>query len=189
MKLSSLALSAVCASVLLAGPALAGQTSPSPVPVVDAAAKATAVTVTATIAAVDARNHVITLKGSEGNEFAVRTGSAVKLGGIQVGDTVDATYVHAVALDFQKGDGIRMEAKNVTAQGSLPDAAALKRTTVVSNIWAMNAARGTVTVLGPYGHLTEVHLKDPALLDGVKVGDQMKITYTQAVATSVVKKA
>ncbi len=71
----------------------------------------------------------------------------------------------------------------------MPGAAALERTTVVTNIWAIDEAKGNVTVLGPYGHLAEVHLKDPALLTGVKVGDQMKITYTQAVATEVVKKA
>ena len=53
----------------------------------------------------------------------------------------------------------------------------------------MDPAQGTVTVLGPYGHLSEVHLKDPAQLNGVKVGDQMKVTYTRAFATALVKKA
>ncbi len=37
-------------------------------------------------------------------------------------------------------------------------------------------------VRGPCGHFTEVFLKDPTLLSGVKVGDQMQITCTQAVA-------
>jgi Cu/Ag efflux protein CusF len=189
MKLNHLSLAAVCACVLFAGSASAQQPASSPVQVLDAAAKASATTVTAVVAALDARNHIVTLKAEDGNEFAVHAGGAVKLGGIAVGDTVAATYIHAVALDFQKGDGIRMEAKSLKADGNLAEGAALKRTTLVTNIWGMNASRGTVTVLGPYGHLTEVHLKDPALLSGVKVGDQMKITYTQAVATSVVKKA
>jgi len=59
---------------------------------------------------------------------------------------------------------------------------------MVSNIWAIDQAKGTVTVRGPFGHFTEVKLKDPALLNGVKVGDQMKMTITQALATSVVRK-
>lgn len=196
MKSDYLALSALCAALAFACPTMAQQAQPAhkPMQVMDAASMAKAVTVTATVAAVDMKNRVVTLKGPEGNEFAVAAGSAVKnLGKIQVGDTVDATYMQAVALDFQKGDGIRMSvstgAADTAGAGNMPGAAALKRTTIVTNIWAMNEAQGTVTVLGPYGQLTEVHLKDPSQLSGVKVGDQMKITYTQAVATAVVKKS
>jgi hypothetical protein len=196
MKSANLSLSALCAALAFAGAAIAQQPQPArtPMQVMDAGSIAKAVTVTATVAAVDMKNRVVTLKGPEGNEFAVAAGSAVKnLGKIQVGDMVDATYIQAVALDFQKGDGIRMSASTGAADtagaGGMPGAAALKRTTVVTNIWAMKEAQGTVTVLGPYGQLTEVHLRDPSLLSGVKVGDQMKITYTQAVATAVVKKS
>jgi hypothetical protein len=39
-----------------------------------------------------------------------------------------------------------------------------------------------VTVRGSLGHFVAVKLK---LLDGVKVGDQMKLTFTQAVAVAV----
>lgn len=51
----------------------------------------------------------------------------------------------------------------------------------VPDIWALNAQHGTVLVRGPFGHFAEVHLKDPAMLSGVKVGDQMQVIYTQAV--------
>jgi hypothetical protein len=66
--------------------------------------------------------------------------------------------------------------------GARPGAAALRRITIVSNIWAVNPAKGTVLVRGPYGHFAEVKMKDPSMLGGVKVGDQMKVTYTDAVA-------
>jgi hypothetical protein len=194
MKLSQFAMSALCATVVFTGTAFAEQPVRKPVQVMDAASSAQAVTVTATVAAIDMKNRVITLKGPEGNEFGVKAGNAVKnLARIQVGDSVDTTYIQAVALDFQTGDGIRMASTTIAADpasvAGMPAAAALERTTVVSNVWAINEAQGNVTVLGPYGHLAEVHLKDPAQLTGVKVGDQMKITYTQAVATEVVKKA
>ncbi|MGJ7506544.1 hypothetical protein [Variovorax sp. GT1P44] len=194
MKFNRFAMSALCATVVFTGAAFAQQPVQQPIRVMDAGNMAKAVTITATVAAIDMKNRVITLKGPEGNEFAVKAGSAVKgLDKIQVGDSVDATYVRAEALDFQKGDGIRMAARTVAADAAgsagMPGAAAVERTTVVTNIWAINEAQGNVTVLGPHGHLTEVHLKDPTQLIGVKVGDQMKITYTQAVATEVVKKA
>jgi hypothetical protein len=40
-------------------------------------------------------------------------------------------------------------------------------------------------VRGPYGHFAELKLKDPGMLTGVKVGDQMKVTFTQAVAIGI----
>lgn len=185
MKFNSLALSAVCASVLFAGSAIAQQPVAAPAQIIDAAARTEATTMVAAISAVDARNRVVTLKGPTGNEFAVHVAKSVKLSNIQAGDTVDATYVRATALDFQTGDGIRMAKRTVANDG----VDAMKRTTVISNVWAVDRAHGDVTVLGPFGHLNAVHLQDPAELNGVKVGDQLKITYTQAIATALVKKS
>ncbi len=116
MKLSQFAMSALCATVVFAGTAFAEQPVLKPIQVMDARSSAAAVTTTATVAAIDLKNRVITLKGPEGNEFAVKAGSAVKgLARIQVGDSVDATYIQATALDFQKGDGIRMAATTIGA--------------------------------------------------------------------------
>lgn len=46
-----------------------------------------------------------------------------------------------------------------------------------------------MTVLGPCGHLSEAQLEDPAQLNGVEDGNQLKISYTGAFATAPVKKA
>lgn len=185
MKFNSLALAAVCGCMLFTGSAFAQQPANAPVQIIDAAGQASAVTIAATVTAVDAKNRVVTLKGDAGNEFGVHVDKSVNLSKIQSGDTVDATYVRSMALDFQTGDGIRMAKKTIAADG----ADAMKRTTVISNVWAIDQAHGDVTVLGPFGHLNAVHLKNPAELNGVKVGDQMKITYTQAFATALVKKS
>lgn len=183
-------LAALAASLALAAPVIAQQPAAKPAQVKDAAGTMTAVKVTALVTAVDQKNRIVTLKGPEGNEFAVYVDPAVKnLPQVKVGDMVVATYIEAVALEFQKGDGIRMATvldDSATAKaGKKPGAASLTRVTVVSNIWAVNQAKGTVLVRGPYGHFAEVKLKDPALLSGVKVGDQMKVTFTQAVAIGV----
>ena len=189
---SAAALALIAAALSMGAPAMAQQPAKPP-RVLDAEGLEKAVVITATVTAIDVKNRIVTLKGPEGNEFAVQVDPVVKnLAQVKVGDMVEATYVQAVALDFQKGDGIRMEmttdASETAKAGKMPGAAAMRRVTVVTNIWALNQARGTVLVRGPYGHLTEVKLKDAALLNGVKVGDQMKVTFTQAVATSVIKK-
>jgi len=148
--------------------------------------------VTALVQAVDLKNRVVTLTGPEGNTFSVLVDEKVKnLPQVKVGDLLAVTYYESVAVDFQKGDGIRMATVIDDSQrakaGQKPGAGAFTRVTVVSNIWAVNQAKGTVLVRGPYGHFAEVKLKDPSLLTGVKVGDQMKVTFTQAVAIGFAK--
>jgi hypothetical protein len=186
----SLSLVAVgVAAAFAVAPAMAQQPAPSkPVAQIkDAEARLEAIKITAIVTAIDAKNRIVTLQGPEGSEFAVQADPAVKnFGQVKVGDKLVVEYIQAVALDFQKGDGIRMMSSiddSARAKaGQRPGVAALRKVTVVTNIWAVNQAKGTVLVRGPFGHFTEVKLKDPGLLGGVKVGDQMKVTYTDTVA-------
>lgn len=176
----------------LAVPAVA-QTVKAP-QIEDLAARTGVVRATATVTAVDLNNRIVSFVGPEGNHFSVYVDEAVRnLPQVKVGDVLAVEYFESVVLDFQKGDGdgIRMATSwddSARAKaGKKPGAAALSTVTLVSNIWALNAAKGTVLVRGPFGHLTEVRLKDPAMLSGVKVGDQMKLTFTRAVAVAITK--
>jgi hypothetical protein len=194
VKKTTIMLAATCAALFHAvasgqtatAPAQSGPAS-KPAQVKDLEAKIEAVKVTAVVTAIDAANRIVTLRGPEGNEFAVLADAGVKnFKQIKVGDRLVVEYFQSVVVDFQKGDGIRMVSEfddSARAKaGQKPGAAALRRVTVVSNIWAVNPARGTVLIRGPYGHFAEVKMKDAAMLGGVKVGDQMKVTYTDAVA-------
>lgn len=186
------ALALALGAAVIAAPTVAQQpaakgTLAAPAVVKDMEAKLDIVKVTALVTAIDPKNRIVTLKGPEGNEFAVEADAAIKnFAQIKVGDTLVVEYIQSLVVDFQKGDGIRMSSvidESARAKaGARPGAAALTRVTVVSNIWAVNQAKGTVTVRGPYGHFAEVRMKDAAMLTGVKVGDQMKVTYTNAVA-------
>jgi hypothetical protein len=195
MKAAHYTLLALASALIFTAPAMAQPNTPSAAPkVLDVRDMMKEITISALVTAIDPKNRIVTLKGPEGNEFAVMVDPKVKnLAQVKVGDMVDATYIQSVALDFQPGNGIRMATSTTAVDraqvGQLPGRAAMKQTTMVSNIWAIDQAKGTVTVRGPFGHFTEVKLKDPAMLNGVKVGDQMKMTITQAIATSVVKKS
>lgn len=183
-------LGAIALGLAVAMPVYAQQPAAKAPMVKDAEAMMKLVKVTAIVQAVDQKNRIVTLTGPEGNTFAVYVDESVKnLPQVKAGDELVVAYYEAVALDFQKGDGIRMasvldESARAKA-GKKPGAAALTKVTVVSNIWAVNQTKGTVLVRGPYGHFAEVKLKDPGMLGGVKVGDQMKVTYTQAVAIGI----
>lgn len=195
MKAAHYTVLALASALAFTAPAMAQPSTPSATPkVLDVRDMMKEISISALVTAIDPKNRIVTLKGPEGNEFAVMVDPRVKnLAQVKVGDMVDATYIQSVALDFQKGDGIRMASSTTAVDraqvGQLPGAGAMKQTTMVSNIWAIDQAKGTVMVRGPFGHFTEVKLKDPAMLNGVKVGDQMKLTITQALATSVVKKS
>ena len=173
-------------------PAHAQQPVTKPAQVKDIEAVTKVAKVTANVAAVDMKNRIVTLVGPEGNTFSVLAGPQVKnLAQVKVGDELVVEYFESVALDFQKGDGIRMATTFDNAVGAKPGqkpgAVALRTVTLVSNVWSVNQTKSTVLVRGPYGHFSEVKLKDPAMLGGVKVGDQMKITFTEAVAIGITK--
>jgi hypothetical protein len=181
---------ASAAGLALALPVAAQTTSTSPAQVIDAEARTQATEVSAVITALDLKNRIVTLKGPTGNEFSVVVDPAVKgLANAKVGDTVAVKYYRALAFDFKKGDGIRAMTVSTAAgagtKKTMPGVSSVNQVTTVSNIWALDPAAGTVTVRGPLGHFVEVALKDPKLLDGVKVGDQMQMTYTEAVAVAV----
>ena len=52
-------------------------------------------------------------------------------------------------------------------------------------ITAIDKQKSTMTLKGPEGKLVNVQVQDPANLEKVKVGDELMITYTEALAISV----
>jgi hypothetical protein len=190
MKSTHKLLSAMALGAAMTLPVHAQTPAAKPVQVMDVEGMSKLVNVTAVVQAVDQKNRVVTLTGPEGNTFSVLVDPAVKnLPQVKAGDSLVVEYYESLALDFQKGDGIRVattfDDSARAKAGNKPGAAALSSVTLVTNIWALNPAKGLVTVRGPYGHFTEVRLKDPSMLSGVKVGDQMKLSYTQAVAVGI----
>ena len=51
--------------------------------------------------------------------------------------------------------------------------------------WYRDAKGRTVTVKGPQGNVETVKVRDPKNLAGVKVGDLVELTYTQALAIAL----
>ena len=57
----------------------------------------------------------------------------------------------------------------------------------MESITAIDKKARTVTVKGPQGGTETIKAKDPKNLEGLKVGDMVEITYTQALAISLDK--
>ena len=166
---------------------------PAGTPAAKAAAPAhhSAVTgsVTATVLTVDQTTRQVTLKGEDGAEFSFTADSSVKnLAQVKPGDIVTATYTESIGYVVKKGGTAGMQASqgmSTAPAGEKPAATATSKTTVTVVITAINAAAPSVTFKDAEGNVHTVKVKDPQKLEGVKVGDSVDITYTEALALKV----
>jgi Cu/Ag efflux protein CusF len=150
------------------------------------------VTVRGTVAAVDKEKHTITLKGPKGRTLTLDVKDPSKLDVIKVGDPVVAVYMEALALQVKKADtampGVSTQEKRVTSKpGETPAGAVSREITITGTITAIDHKTHEVTVKGPRGKQETVKVKDPSKLEGVKVGDLVELTYTQALMVSLDK--
>lgn len=149
-------------------------------------------TVTATVESVDLKTRAVTLKGSEGKVMGFRAGEEVKnLPQVKVGDKVVATYYESIAAQIVKpGTGPASAAQQAVATakpGEKPAGAMVQQVTVTATVEAIDKNSQYVTLKGQEGKTVEVKVQDSKNLEGVKVGDEVLITYTEALAISVEK--
>ncbi len=145
---------------------------------------------TATVESVDLATRMVTLKGPEGKLVEFRAGEEVKnLPQVKVGDQVVTTYYESIAAQILKpgtDPGAAAQQAVATAKpGEKPAGAAAQQVTVTATIEAIDGNGQYVTLRGPKGKSTAVKVRDPKNLEGVKVGDTVMITYTEALAISV----
>ena len=146
-----------------------------------------------TVAAVDRDAGTVTLKGPKGRTVTIEVKDKQKLDMIKVGDPVVAAYVEAVAFRVQKAGsgatpGVTTQETRISSKpGETPAGAVGREVTATVTITAIDKKARTVTVKGPQGGTETIKAKDPKNLEGLKVGDMVEITYTQALAISLDK--
>ena len=146
------------------------------------------VTTVATVVAVDQEHRKITLKGPQGNVITCSVDERVRnLSKVKEGDQVALTYQEAAAVKVVK-KAEKAEKDEVLIQapeGGKPKGARVEQTTMTAEIVAIDKARGTISLKGPSGEVTTVAVRHPERLAGVKVGDLLWISYSEALAVSV----
>ena len=148
------------------------------------------VKMTATVQAIDLDKRVVTLKGQKGNIFDLKVGEEAKnLPQVKVGDLVKVQFYESLAFEVTKpgqAGGAGATAAVASAKpGEKPAGIAAGQVTVTATIEAIDAKKNRVTLKGPEGKTQEIKVKDPKNLVNVKVGDQVVLTYTEALAISV----
>ena len=142
-------------------------------------------TITATVQAIDLEKRIVTVKTPKGELVEIRVDEMVKnLSSVKIGDRVVLSYFKSIAYQVSKpGEveeiAVKAEVKRVGAQTRL-----ITKTATIQDI---DRIANTVVLKGPEGNLVGVKVKDPGKLENVQVGDQVVITYTEALAISLEK--
>jgi hypothetical protein len=147
-------------------------------------------TATATVTKINQKTREVTIKTSDGKEHSFVAGDNVKnLAQVKKGDIITVNYTEALAYEVRKhgtaGGVTTTEAAASAKPGSKPAGVVAQQTTVTVTITAIDPSVPTVTFMGPKGNTKTIQVRDPQKLVGVKVGDLVDITYTEAIAITV----
>lgn len=140
---------------------------------------------------VDKKSRTITFKNKEGESKFVAGPEIKNFDQIKKGDQLSVTYELAVAIELikTKSDGVRSKVESNTVTSSKPNEKPAEtianKTTIIADIVEVNRDKKLVSVKGPSGKITTVTVKNPALLADVKVGEQVKVIYYDAMAASI----
>lgn len=176
----------ILAIAAVALPALAQQPA-----VVDARAAAEVATITARVEAVDLASRVVAVKGPLGRTVALKVDDRVKnLAQVKPGDEIVLRYVEAVSVALVRGGGGRSQtvttAPTVTAApGARPGGAVARQTKIVARVERLGPG-GVVLLEGPNARYVEVKVRDPKVVAELKVGDDVEVTYAEALVVDVV---
>jgi Cu/Ag efflux protein CusF len=156
----------------------------TPAPV---AASAT-VTLTAVIQAIDSKDRAVTLKHKDGTLDTIYCGPEVKrFDELKVGDSVTFTYHEAVVMSIAAAGATAKEPATAVVRGAgeKPAGIVAQRMSAIVTVLAIDPKVPSVTIQKQDGSKASFKVENPKNIEGVKVGDKVQITYTQAVAVSV----
>jgi len=165
---------------LTLSPAFAGQTKTIP---------GDMVTVTAKVEAIELQSRTLSLKKADGTYTTFVVPEAYeRFPAIKVGDTVTARYYDNVV--FRKLNPGEKPSNTGTSGlsvpgGAKPNATLSAQRTMTTTITAIDLNVPSITFTGPNNWVYSSKVQDLPLLKTVKVGDQVNITWTEAVSVTV----
>ncbi len=144
------------------------------------------------ITAVDLTKRTVTLEGPSGRVATVNAKNARNLDQVKVGDTVKIRYTEELAIFVRKADAAPQatEAKAVelAPKGQKPGGVVADTIEITANVEAIDYLTRAIAVKGPLGNTRIFKVSDAVeRFNEIKVGDQVVIRVTEAIALAVVK--
>jgi hypothetical protein len=148
----------------------------------------------ARVAAVDHTTRVVTLVDSTGAKTIFRADEAVRnLPQVKVGDEVVGSLVESLAIEVRKATPQDQTTPPTLAEalaraepGQRPAGLYVRQIQALYTIESIDKAQGGGTLRDSSGQSTFVKVRDPSVLDRVKVGDTVVVTLTQGMSLEVV---
>jgi hypothetical protein len=155
------------------------------------------ITLRGTVQAVDPAARTVTIRGQDGNIATLDVPQSVqRLNEVQTGDVVSAVYYDQVSVSAHPAgapDNDRLEPSIPSGTpGALPSGTVGQRRVTTVTITAWDPATRVVTFTVPAGTSYSRHLvetTDANLMTGLKVGDRVDVTRTEAVRFTVERAA
>ena len=147
----------------------------------------------ARVEAIDQQTRVVTLVDAKGNRTRFRADEAVRnLPQVRVGDQVLGDLVEFVAIEVRPATAEEKAAPASISElaagaepGQKPAGLFVRETKALYTIESIDKAAGGGTLRAPDGSSHFVKVRDPAVLDRVKVGDTVVVTLTEALRIEV----
>jgi hypothetical protein len=149
--------------------------------------------ITATVEAVDQDKRTVTLKGPKGRTVMLKVGPDAKnFDQIKVGDKVKGKFLDSIALFVRKSgappDAAEMQAVSVAPRGQKPMAMAVDTVEITAKVEKVDYKKRLITLKGPDGQMKTIKVDTRVKkLGTVKVGDEIVLRHTEAIALEVVK--
>ena len=147
------------------------------------------ITKTFTIDAIDHASRIVTLKGEDGLIDDVYCGPEVqRFDALKVGDKVSFRYHESLVTAIRHSTAAAKppESAAVTrTAGDKPGGTIARQMTAVVTIDTIDPKVPSVTVKTADGRRMSFKVEDPKNITGYKAGDNVEVTYTQALAVSV----
>lgn len=148
----------------------------------------------ATVEAIDTTTRRVRLKGPEGRSMIVQAGPEVRnFDQVRVGDRVVVRYTEAMGAEVVKpSSAVGSTQPTVTTEragaGARPGGSEAVSLKGVVKVVSVDAAKGVVEFVGVDGAMRRVRVADPRAQEfvrGLKPGDAVQVTFTEAIAVSV----
>jgi hypothetical protein len=186
----NLGIRVACLAIAAIAISLASCASKPPEPV----AADTLLQTTATVTAVDQSKRMVTLRGSDGTTSTLQVGPEVRnLPQVRVGDKVVVSYYKGVLAEVKKpGEGAKgvetASAATRARPGERPAGAAGTAIRTTVTIESVDTSFNTVTFKTPDGSTRVYAVETPQgreFIKGLRKGDQVEVTYIEALAVEV----
>ncbi|MEH6355173.1 MAG: hypothetical protein V7760_04005 [Marinobacter sp.] len=155
------------------------------------ATRTTTVTASAIVKGIEKATRTLMLELSGGDVLEVAAGERIRnFDQISLNDEVIVEYTQSLSLTLQK---VRSDDTDISVgvaaaraePGMKPAGGAGQIVQAFADVVAVSPGKSTITLKGPQGRIFELLVNNPDHFKVVNAGDQVLVTYTEAVAVSV----